>query len=162
MECATSRNRTRRRIGRPRSSARDGPSPIHLSSESSGQSGAGFAIGPFSPAWAFRWFLCRQLGAGVHVGLSGTGFSERFMDTRPDVARESPRRGTRAAESDSLLTRATQSGNPGPVHHIRPRLRCGPPRPRRLRLRRSSCTGLWTATNAAGLNAVRIAPTHLP
>ena len=44
-----------------------------------------------------------QRGAGVHVGLPGTGFGGRITDNGPDLARESPGRGARAAESDSLL-----------------------------------------------------------
>jgi hypothetical protein len=36
------------------------------------------------------------------------------MDMCPDVPRDSPGRGARAAESDSLLTRATQQATPAP------------------------------------------------
>ena len=47
-------------------------------------------------------------GRGSHR-LVSTGFGGRNMDSGPDVARKSPGRGARAAESDSLLTRSKHS-----------------------------------------------------
>jgi hypothetical protein len=64
---------------------------------------------------------------------------ERIMDKLPDTARESPGRGARAAESDSLLIRASHSSRNNTVQGDRPYLRARPMRP----LRRSEISGVY-------------------
>jgi len=113
------------------------------------------------PTGAFCRRQTARTGLVLHVGCSNTGFRRRFMDKVPNVVRVSPGRGARAAESDSLLTRATQSSNPGAAHQVRSHLRC---RPLRARGRRRSggvlWTGLWTETKcgSAGLKVVTSRP----